>query len=234
MTNPETEIQLKDLLDVVKLRIKQIIIVTLISFISSVFYALIQENVYQSESILKVTDTNENNISMISQFGGLASMAGINLPSSGENKADLAIEKIKSRDFFNHLVNKDSLIVPYLMAAESYDLEENKFSFDESIYNPEKGVWLKNERTSRSLEPSLLETYEVYDKQLSLSISNKNGFIYISYEHLSPPFTQHMLDLIIQEINNIFRLKELNESEESIKYLEEQLAKQISKASKRL
>ena len=79
---------------------KYIILATTLLFsLVSVYYALSIPNYYKSSALLKVAGQNSSP-SIMSQYSGLASIAGISLPSNGsQNDAYLATATLKSRDF---------------------------------------------------------------------------------------------------------------------------------------
>ena len=87
----DDEIDLKELFSVLW-KAKILIIVTTSFFaLSSVLYALSLTNFYKSEVILNVAGES-NALRSLSGMGSLASMAGITLPSSGEDKSAIAIK----------------------------------------------------------------------------------------------------------------------------------------------
>ena len=96
-----------------------IIIVCIIFGVSSVIYALSLPNKYTSSSTLIISDTSSSTDGlggMASQYGGLASLAGVRLPtSSSKDKLVLAEETIKSRDFMKILLGYDNTLKIYLL-----------------------------------------------------------------------------------------------------------------------
>jgi uncharacterized protein involved in exopolysaccharide biosynthesis len=80
-----------------------IIAITAVFAIGSVIFAINQPNIYKSEALLAPADTEQSGGglgALAGQFGGLASMAGINLGGGGGvDKTQMAIEVMKSRQF---------------------------------------------------------------------------------------------------------------------------------------
>ena len=76
----------------------------------------------------------------------------------------------------------------------------------------------------KTVIPSNLEVYEAYRETLSASIDKKTGFISISATHISPQFAYDFLSLVIQEVNSLSRVRDLEESEEALKFLKIQLS----------
>ena len=65
---------------------KLIILITAIVSISSIVYALQITKYYQSETIMSVRNNAENQ-GMLSQLSGAASLLGVNLATSGDDKS---------------------------------------------------------------------------------------------------------------------------------------------------
>ena len=128
----DDEIDLKELFNVLWTAKKLIIQVTAIFAIGSVAYSLLLTNYYKSESLLLARSASDNQ--GLSQYSGLAAMAGVSLAPSGEDKAAQTIELIKSREFVKHLLTFDN-ILPSIMAPKSYDSASKELSYDKKIYS---------------------------------------------------------------------------------------------------
>lgn len=222
--NKVDEINLYEIINIFINNFFLIFIITLSSAAISVFYALNQQNIYQSSAVLLVSETGNDLGNNISNISSVASLAGINLTSSGGvSKANLAIQIIKSRDFFAHLVNDDNVLLN-LSSVKSYNPETKKTEFVDNIYDFESKKWLKD-INGISQKPNFLKTYEDYLYMLSIGHNNKTGFLNLSFQHPSPLFTKDFINLIIHELNIIMKDKDLNQSKKAIEYLSEQLNK---------
>lgn len=200
-----------------------IIAVTFVFAVGSVFYALSLPNIYKAEAIL-VPASQDQNMRVGGQLGGLAALAGVNLGSTGGNKTVLALEILKSRDFLGRFIEKYDLYVP-VMAATGWELKSNTLLIDDSVYNEEKGEWLRVVKPPRDSKPSLLETYTDFVSLLRVSQDNETGVIRLSIEHFSPYLAKEWVDLLIKELNEEMRQRDLIEAKRSIDYLNEQIAK---------
>ncbi|MDQ9094145.1 Wzz/FepE/Etk N-terminal domain-containing protein [Pseudoalteromonas haloplanktis] len=100
-------------------------IVIILFSIISIFYALEQPNIYKSEVLLAPAETDKNAglSGLAGQFGGLASLAGVNIGGPSINKTQLALEVLKSRKFTTEFIQRHK-ILPQLMAAESWDIKK--------------------------------------------------------------------------------------------------------------
>jgi uncharacterized protein involved in exopolysaccharide biosynthesis len=196
--------------------------ITFIFTFFSILYALWLPNIYSSKSVLHpvIDDATEVNAlsSMASKYGGLAAATGISLPQNvGVSKTAVMIATINSREFFSHLLTFDNIKL-ILFATKAYNPETKAIEYDPKIYNPETKNWIEG-------EPTDLEVYKMYGKILSLNEDKVSGLITISIDHQSPIFAKDFLELIIYEINDIMRNRDIVESTESLEFLTSQLSK---------
>lgn len=221
----DSEINFGELFDEIKKNLISIILITSTFAIFSVFYSLSLPNIYYSQAILKISgDSASNSISsMASDFSGIASLGGINLPISGD-ESDYAIELIKSKEFVKHISSFDG-IKENIMAIKKYDLNNKTIVYDKNIYDAKNKEWLRNPPAGRSKVPSYLELHEEISKLMNITKDRKTGFIKISFEHQSPEFASNFLDLVIREINQITRQIKIDESKSSLDYLYRELPK---------
>ena len=128
------EIDLRELISVLVQGKWVIAYVTAFLIIIGTLYSLLLPNIYQSKALLAPVDESSSLISgALSQFSGLAGVAGINL-SAGEQGGNhkKAIELISSLNFFEkYLLPK--IFLPDLMAIDSWDDKNNTIIYDESI-----------------------------------------------------------------------------------------------------
>ena len=218
----DDEIDLRELFNVLWTAKKLIILITAIFAIGSVAYSLSLTNYYKSESLLIARSASETQ--GLSQFGGLAAMAGVNLPSSGDNKAAQTIELIKSRQFVKHLMTFDD-ILPSIMAAKTYNSASQELLFDQKLYDSETKTWKRKPKKNGPIIPSYIEAHKAYKSMMSISQDKTTGFISINIEHISPLFAKELLELIIRESNELLRKKDMEESKQGLGYLTSELSK---------
>ena len=222
-TTYDDEIDLKELFSVLWKAKILIIVITSFFALSSVLYALSLTNFYKSEAILSVAGES-NALGALSGMGGLASMAGITLPSSGEDKSEIAIKTIQSRAFLKHLITFKN-VLPSIMATKSYDFQSKKIQFDPKIYNENNGVWVRKPSKNQQSKPSYLEAYKTYLAQVLINKGKLTNLITISVEHISPIFAKELLELIINEANELLRNKDLRDSSAAIAFLNTEIPK---------
>ena len=224
MENETTQLDNNDEIDLRELisalwNSKLLISLFVISFaIGSVLYSLSIPNQFTSSSLLKTNDASSSSSSQStnSSLDVLGSIAGVDFSGSGSGKSGLAITTLESRDFLKHLLKTED-VLPSLTAIESYDRESKKIIFNPNVYNEKENRWIKD-----SEKPSYLKAYKAYRKILNINI-DKSGFIQISVTHQSPEFAKYFLVLVIDELNSLSRVRDLRESNASLKYLYGQL-----------
>jgi uncharacterized protein involved in exopolysaccharide biosynthesis len=219
----DDEIDLKELFSVLWKAKILIIVITSFFALSSVLFALWLPNHYKSVVILNVAEES-NALGALSGMGGLASMAGITLPSSGEDKSAIAIKTIQSRAFLKHLITFEN-VLPSIMASKSYDFQSKKLQFDPKIYNENNGAWVRKAGKNQQSKPSYLEAYGAYLSQVSISKDEFTNLITISVEHISPIFAKEFLELIINEADELLRNRDLEESSAAIAFLNNEIPK---------
>ena len=100
-----------------------IVVITGFAAIVSVVVALWLPNLYKASTLLQPQSGEGDLGSLARKYGGLASLAGIALPSNtGESKTALAIEILQSKQFAYEFTARHDLL-PALFAAEDWDWE---------------------------------------------------------------------------------------------------------------
>lgn len=203
------------------------IIVFVTAFISTaaVIYSLILPNIYESKTLLVPANSSGSGIGAIASYSSIAGLAGINLPSGGdEGNSKKAIEKINSLSFFENNI-LSNIYLPDLMAVKHWDSKTNTLAYDESSYDVNSNSWIRDYSYPQQQIPSAQESYVVFkEEHISLNEDNKSGFITLSIRHQSPFVAKRWVELIVDEINNYYRYKDRLESEKAISYLNQQIS----------
>ena len=224
LTNFDNEIDLQELFYVL-LKGKWIIVsVTAFVSIIGVIYSLSLPNIYESKALLAPVNSSSSISGALQSYSGLAGLAGINLPSGGDNdNSAKAIQKISSLSFFekNILTN---IYLPDLMAFKSWNGETNTLVYDESIYKISSDTWIRDYSFPSQQIPSAQESFEVFiTKHLSVSEDKSTSFVTLSIKHQSPFVAKQWTELIINQVNAFYRQKDKLESEKSVIYLNQQI-----------
>tara|TARA_A100001234_G_C12606096_1_gene377215 strand:+ start:114 stop:1022 length:909 start_codon:yes stop_codon:yes gene_type:complete len=173
-------------------------------------------NFYKSEALLAPAQPSSGLNRTMQNYSGLASLAGLDLPSGPEiNQTAEAIEKIKSLSFFEKQIIPD-IFLPDLMAIDSWNRVLNLMEYDPSMFNKTEQKWIK--------KPTVQESFDEFKGLLSISEDPNTGFIRLAIEHHSPFIAKSWVDLIISKINSSLRLEKKQIAEKSIEYLEYQMS----------
>ena len=199
---------------------------TSIFAVASVFYALSLPNMYKATALLApASQTDSGSLSNIAgQFGGLASLAGINLGGGESSKDLIAQEIIKSWGFIETFIEKQN-IAAEVFAVKGWHLLSNQLIYDETLYNNETKTWLREPQPSvgRNEKPSSGELYEKFKEYLSLNQDKKTGLISLSIEYYSPIKASQWVEAIIQSINQYMKEQDVKEAQKNIEYLKQQI-----------
>ena len=220
------EIDLRELFSVIWQGKWLIIAITVVFAIGAVIFAIKQPNIYKSEALLAPASEEQGGglSALASQFGGLASLAGVNLGGKGgTDKTQLAIEVLKSRQFTSDFIQRHNILAD-LMAAEKWDRDADKLIYDPELYNEQTSTWVREVKAPFKSEPSMQEAYKVFSKMIAVNKAKETGMVTISVEHLSPAVAQQWVAWLIQDINKVMKERDVAEANRSSEFLNKQIA----------
>lgn len=220
------EIDLRELWNIVWGGKWIIIGVTLLFAFASMALALSLPNIYKSEILLAPAEENSGGglAGLAGQFGGLARLAGVGLGSGAGDKTALAIAVLQSREFISMFVRKHELLIP-LMAADGWDSTTNKLLLNSNVYDEKSRSWLLKSRWYSKTEPAVEDVYERFMNILSVHQDKKTDFVTIEILFYSPQVAKQWADLIVAELNEEIRKRDVEEATKNIEYLSSQLKK---------
>lgn len=218
MDKNTVEIDLKEIFSILLSNKTIIFFLVTFSSVVSVYIALQMPNIYQSSSLLTVSSSSAAPSSSISsQLGSLGAIAGINLQSDSQDRASLAVNTIKSRNFFKKLIT-DDIILANLMASKSYNPITKEISYDDTKFDQVNKKWIQS-------KPSILVAHEKYiGSILKVNKDRKTNYITISVDHISPVFAEYFLSSIINTLNQYIRSEDLKDSMAATEYLNKRLS----------
>lgn len=217
------DIDMRELFTIVWKNKLLIFLITLVFSISAVTYSINLPNIYKSEALLAPAESDQSGglAALAGQFGGIASLAGINLAANnGVNKVELAIAVIKSKQFSRNFIKRHG-ILPELMAATSWDELSNTLEYDRNLFNPENKKWVSTDKLSK--KPSQQEAYRIFSESVSIEESKEAGMFTVSVKHVSPHIAQQWVSLIVQDINTEMKTRDVNEAIQSTDFLKSQI-----------
>lgn len=161
--------------------------------------------------------------SIASSFGGIASLAGINLGS--DNQSAIEAEYLLTSEKFLLDIVRDFQLSPQVVAAVEYNFAADAIEYDESIYDSAAEVWsLSGDRKSRvGAYPADWYMIAKLREIVSVSKNEETGLLTLRVEHLSPRFAKQFADLMLSEINRVMKQRESQQLKRRLEYLNEQL-----------
>ena len=189
-----------DLFEILNLLIQEkwiIVPVTAFFIIIGVIYSLLSPNIYSAQAILAPVSSSSGISGAMKNYGGLASLAGINIPSGNSDKSTLAIKKLSSLSFFENNV-LPYIFLPDLMAVKSWNSQENTLTYYDSIYRETTNTWVQDTSIANKQMPSAQDGFKVFiEEHLSVVEDRKNGFVALEIKHQSPFVAKQWAELII-------------------------------------
>ncbi len=221
------EIELRELWNAICKGKWLIIAITSFFAIGSVLYALSLPNEYKSTAILTpASQSGAGGLSKLAgQFGGLASLAGINLGGGGaENKSVIAMEIIKTWGFLEKFI-EDNGIQAEVFAADGWNRMTNTLTYDPDLYDVENKKWVREFDASKGkkAEPSSWVLFEEIKDRISISQDKTSGLINLSVEYYSPQIAKQWTDKLVLAINAHIQKQDREEATRSIEYLNKKI-----------
>mgnify|MGYP001408701211 CR=1 FL=1 len=171
-----------------------------IGFIISVPYSLLLTKQYTATNIVLIpTEQGSSLSSLSSQFGGLASFAGVNLDSSSTNRKE-TLAVFRSRLFADKVLNELNLL-PYFL-KEDWDAEKNDWIDGKPKY----------------------DALELFQNISRLEEDKKNGIFSFTVVMEDPILAAKYSNEIIALFNNYMREKAIVEAKKEIAYLNAELS----------
>jgi uncharacterized protein involved in exopolysaccharide biosynthesis len=199
----EDEIDLLELFRTLLQAWKTIVGITIVCIVMSFGYSLRIPVVFEAETLLApASEVKSSASSALSQFGGLASMAGISIPTSTDTARTLAI--LKTRVFLKKFVTQKN-ILPEIFSdywdrsSNSWVLQDGQDAFEE--------------------EDAVKVLLDVIHTEES------SGLITLTIYWKDPVIAAKWANDLVKQLNERLRLKAISDSQKRIGYLERELAK---------
>ena len=222
----DDEIDLKELFMVLWNGKLVITLITGFAAVCAVLYALWLPNIYESKALLapKGEGGAGGLAGLAKQYGGLASLAGINIGGGGgeSSKAMIAQQKIQSLDFFTRHLYEE--IVLDLMAVDHWDAGSGALVYDPDDFDVKSQTWVREVDYPYQVQPSAQEAHKEFLEVLALSEDKETSFVRIAIKHQSPVVAQAWVTLIIEAVTEELRGSDVEEAQGSIAFLEQQRA----------
>ena len=213
--NTKEEIDLAGLLKLIWESKTIIIATTTVFSIGAVLYSLSLPDIYESKALLSPVNEDIAANQSMGSVSGLANLAGISISNAANSNSLKAIQKAKTISFFKDNI-LPNIFLPDLMAVKSWDAETNTIYYDTDNFD--------NESQSFIEAPSAQQSFKEFEDIFQLSQDYDTGFVTVSIKHQSPFISQQWTDLIVNQINEFFRINDKREAEAAMDFLNAQMA----------
>ena len=200
----EGEIDLLELIPNSPKEWKTILVIIIVCTGLAVAYAL-NARIFTAETLLAPASEEKTSASStLSQFGGLAAMAGISIPR--DSNVEQVVATLQSRKFLAQFINSNNLLrILY-----------------EDIWDGKKQVWMVETAED---EPTLQNGISAIKSALSLNQDEKSGLITLSISWRDPTVAANWSNDLVKQLNEQLREKAIADSQKRVGYLEQELAK---------
>ena len=198
--------------------------ITFAATVIAVIVALKLPNIYRAEALLAPNqDEGAGALSArAAQYGGLASLAGINLGRGSSDKTALGLEILQSRKFISEFIERHDILVP-LVAAKGWVAETGELIIDPDVYDVTAEKWMRDVSPPKKTIPSFQEAHKEFMDVLSVIQDKKSGFVTVAVAHYSPVVARQWVDWLIEDLNSSIMRQDVAEAEQAIEYLNKQI-----------
>ncbi len=200
--------------------------VTALFAIASVLVVLfLLPNRYQATILLSPTSAISGGSQLPggSQVAGLAQLAGVKVGGLQSDRVALAMEIVRSHNFLASFVYREEIQIP-LFAADLWNVETKELSFDRKIYNIETKTWTRKVDVHSTSRPSAIETVKKFNENLSVELDEDTGLVRLGVTFLDPNLARQWTIEIVERLNENMRMRDLNQSQQNLSFLNEKLA----------
>jgi len=210
MENQADEISLKDIADALLARRWLIVLMTIGFAIGGAAVAFLLPEKYEASIVLSPVDDSAGGKlggagSLLSQFGGLAALGGINVGGSGK-KAE-AIATLQSHGLTENFI-RDNNLLPILY-ADQWDAERKAWKTQDPDKVPT--VWKAEKKFAKKIR--------------SIGEDKKTGLVTLTIESTDAELAAQWAKDLVDRANRDLRAREIKQSQTNLAYLNDQLTK---------
>jgi uncharacterized protein involved in exopolysaccharide biosynthesis len=201
---PRSDLSLLAILRFVGRHIAIISIFVVCFVILSIALAFTLTPKYRSEVIVFPASSSGGLGDLSGQLGGLASLAGINLPGAGGKKSDEAFEFLRSRAFTAEFIERHGLMP--LLFPDKWDAARNEWRNPKDIPTIARGVKLFSKRIRQ------------------ISEDKRTGIVTLAIIWTDRIAAAQWANALIAEADKALRDRAITEQDRSIEYLKSEAA----------
>jgi len=202
------EISLGDLIVALWTRRWLIIAFTFLGLVGGALIAFLSTPIYRATVVLAPVELSQNRSAisgLAGQLGGLAGLAGISIPDGSESEE--AIATLLSRSFTERFIVEQELMRS--LFAERWDSDREVWRIEEDE-NP----------------PTLADGFALVNNSIRSVIRDRDtGLISVHVDWTDPELSAAWANSMVERVNQFLRERAVKEAEQSIDYLNQELAK---------
>jgi uncharacterized protein involved in exopolysaccharide biosynthesis len=207
---PEDEIDLGEYWKLMVKNRKLIGIITGACTLIALIVAFLMTPIYRAETLLAPVSYEKSGglAALAGQFGDIASLMGVNL--GGGSSVDESIAALKSREVATAFIKEHRL--KRILFADRWD--------------PAKKTWAKHWWSSGvgNGTPTDWDAYSIFDSIRSVDVDSKTNLVTLTIEWKNPVLAAKWTNDLVKQVNAVRRQEAVTDAENSIRYLQEQLA----------
>lgn len=210
------QLTIGELIDIIARAWKLTLASTLIGAFIALATAYMSPDIYRSSALLAPSESQQSGgASLLRQYGAIASLAGVSMPSAEVSKAKVALEVLQSRSFLVQFAKRHE-ILNELFGAAHWENSTKTAVFDHDIIDIEKMVLYS--------PPDDHAIYTRLRGAISIAESQDTGLVTVAVEHVFPETARLWVSLLVSDLNEVIKSKDALEATQSINYLQEQAA----------
>ena len=203
-TSNEDEIDLLELMRALLKAWKTIAGITIVCIGLAAAYAIHAPEVFKAETLLAhASEGKSSTSSALSQFGGLAAMAGITIPA--DSNIDRVLATLETRVFLKKFIEEKKLLPVIFEDFWDTNSDSWKLAVDQEVFITEDAI-------------SPLRGAIEIDK-------DKSGLISLSISWKDPAVAAEWANDLVKQLNKQLQEKAIADSQKRVGYLEQELAK---------
>lgn len=177
---------------------------TLLFIAAAAAYAVLTTPIYRATTVVVAASGDRNGLAgALGSVGGLAALAGINLPS-GDSRTEEYLAVLRSRQF-NESFIKDNNLLTELYAR---------------LWDSAGGRW----KVAPERQPTLARAFRYFDRIRTISKNTKTGLITLEIEYRDRSKGATWANDLIRRLNAEMRARAIVDADASVGYLEKELA----------
>ncbi len=171
--------------------------------------AFLTTPVYRASTVLALGNVDRNGAgalgAMIGQFGGLASLAGLNVGGAGDSDTEVSLAVLRSRQFTEAFI-RDRKLLPVLF--------DDRWDAGTATWKGPKKDW-----------PTLAQGYKFFDREVrSIAYDRKTGLVTLQIDWRDPEIAAQWANELVTRANAEMRRRAIQDARASIDYLEKELS----------